>query len=170
MCGLDGPPRDGAPHRVGVPTAMTNGRARVEILDEFLDLWAKLRADSDEAGTVVVVEGARDRRALQRLGLGGAIALVHRGATLAGTAHALVGRGRRVIVLTDWDGEGGLLARRLKEFLAAERIDLDLEYRRRFARVLRGELVHVEGLYGWARRLAEAEGAVLEELLGPARP
>ncbi len=170
MCGLDGPSRNGTPHRRGGPTAMTNGRARAEILEEFLDLWGKLATASEEAGTVVVVEGARDRRALRRLGLGGPIALVHRGVTLAGTAHALVGRGRRVVVLTDWDREGGLLARRLKEFLAAERLDLDLEYRRRFARVLRGELVHVEGLYGWARRLAEAEGAVLEELLGPARP
>jgi 5S rRNA maturation endonuclease (ribonuclease M5) len=70
-----------------------------------------------------------------------------------------------VIVLTDWDREGGQLARRLREFLDAEQVPLDLEYRRRLARVLRGELAQVEGLYGWARRLAERQGRSLEQLL-----
>lgn len=149
---------------------MANERARAERFDEFLDLWATLRAESESPGTVVVVEGERDRRALRRLGLNGTVALVHRGAPLSGTAQGLVGSGRRVIVLTDWDREGGQIARRLKEFLEAESVGFDLEYRRRFARVLRGELVHVEGLYGWARRLAESEGDLLEEVLGRTRP
>ena len=92
---------------------------------------------------------------------------MHRGATLSATAQRLVLEGRPVIVLTDWDGEGGQLARRLKEFLEAERVPLDLDFRRRFARVLRGELVHVEGLYGWARRLAERQGGTLEARLAP---
>jgi 5S rRNA maturation endonuclease (ribonuclease M5) len=136
-----------------------------ETIAEFLALWQRLRSESAEPGTVVVVEGDRDRTALRRLGIDGVIVTVHRGRTLSGTAHALVGSGRRVIVLTDWDPEGGTLARRLREFLEAERLSLDLEYRRRLARVVRGELVHVEGLYGWARRLAERTGHPLEELL-----
>ena len=146
---------------------MRDGREANGALDDFLELWEKLRTESEEGGAVVVVEGERDRRALRRLGLEGAVALVHRGATLSATAQRLVLEGRPVIVLTDWDGEGGQLARRLKEFLEAERVPLDLDFRRRFARVLRGELVHVEGLYGWARRLAERQGGTLEARLAP---
>jgi 5S rRNA maturation endonuclease (ribonuclease M5) len=144
---------------------MRDGHDPAETLGEFLTLWQRLRSESREAGTAVVVEGERDRSSLRRLGLEGRIVKVHRGHTLSETAHDLLGENRRVVVLTDWDAEGGHLAHRLKEFLEAERIDFDLEYRRRLARIVRGELVHVEGLYGWAKRLAERMGHPIEELL-----
>jgi 5S rRNA maturation endonuclease (ribonuclease M5) len=144
---------------------MRNGHDPHETLEEFLRLWQRLRAESAESGTVLVVEGHRDRTALRRLGVEGPIVTVHRGRPLAGTAHDLVGRARRVIVLTDWDSEGGNLARRLREFLEADRPSLDLEFRRRLAIVVRGEIVHVEGLYGWARRLADRAGTPIADLL-----
>jgi 5S rRNA maturation endonuclease (ribonuclease M5) len=149
---------------------MRDGPDAEETLEEFLKLWDRLRTETEEGAAVVIVEGERDRRALRRLGLEGPITLVHRGETLSATAHRLVRGGQRVIVLTDWDGEGGQFARRLKEFLEAEEVPLDLEFRRRFARILRGELVHVEGLHGWARRLAERQGRSLEVLLAADRP
>ncbi len=144
---------------------MRSGRGTDELFQDFLDLWGRLRSDSLDAGTVVVVEGERDRRSLRRLGLAGPVVLVHHGDSLATTAHRLARLNRRVIVLTDWDSEGGHLAHRLKEFLEAEPLELDLDYRRRLARILRGELVHVEGLHGWARRLAEKCGAPLDHFL-----
>lgn len=146
---------------------MRNGRSLADPLEEFLELWQRFRQDCEEAGTVVVVEGDRDRTSLRRLGVTAPIVPVHRGRALAATAHDLVGRSRRVIVLTDWDTEGGHLAQRLRGFLESEQLRLDLEYRRRLARIVRGELVHVEGLYGWARRLAERNGRALDELLEP---
>jgi 5S rRNA maturation endonuclease (ribonuclease M5) len=150
---------------------MRNGRGSNDPLDEFVELWQRLLGDTAEPDTVVVVEGARDRRSLRRLGLAGTVVTVHRGRTLSETAQA-IHRARRVVVLTDWDAEGGHLAHRLSEFLKPERLELDLDTRRRLARILRGELVHVEGLYGWARRLAESEGDSLEARLGldEARP
>lgn len=146
---------------------MRDGRVAADALDEFVALFQRLKADSQIVGTVIVVEGDRDRRSLRRLGIAGPILAVHRGRTLAGTAHALLGSSTRVIVLTDWDTEGGHLAHRLKKFLEAEGPGLDLEYRRRFARILRGELVHVEGLHGWARRQAERRGASIDALVDP---
>jgi 5S rRNA maturation endonuclease (ribonuclease M5) len=149
---------------------MRDGRDAMAALEEFREIWGKLLGESEDPSTVVVVEGERDRRSLRRLGLEGSIVLVHRGDTLSGTAHRLLRQSRRVIVLTDWDNEGGQFARRLKGFLEAERVDLDLEYRRRLARILRGELVHVEGLYGWARRLAERQGGSLDQFLAGTGP
>jgi len=161
-----------APPSGTVPGRRRSSRSHARVLrpatdafDGFLDLWSRLRADSAEPGTVVVVEGERDARSLRRLELTGPIVLVHAGRTLSETAHALAARARRVIVLTDWDTEGGHLAQRLREFLEAEGPVLDLDSRRRLARILRGELVHVEGLYGWARRQAEKRGDPLDLVL-----
>lgn len=144
---------------------MPEGNRRDLAFQEFLPLWEELLRASAEAGTVVVVEGDRDRRALRRIGVRGPVALLHRGVPLGVVAHALGQRYGRAIVLTDWDTEGGHLARRLKEFLQAGELTLDLELRRRLAHVLRGEIVHVEGLAGWARRMAERSGTTLEERL-----
>jgi 5S rRNA maturation endonuclease (ribonuclease M5) len=132
---------------------------------EFLELWKKLLADCLVPGTVVVVEGDRDRRALRGLGVLGPIVAIHAGRTLSGTAARLASGNRRVILLTDWDTAGGRLARRMKEFLAAGPVALDLDYRRNLARTLRGELAHVEGLSSWARRNAERRHASLDILL-----
>lgn len=146
---------------------MQGARTGDDPFREFVDLWQRLRSDSVRPGTVIVVEGDRDRRALRKLGVAGPIVVVHAGRTLSGTAHRLGGTSARVIVLTDWDTEGGHLAQRLREFLAAGTTELDLDTRRRLGRALRGELVHVEGLAGWARRQAERRGESLEPLVEP---
>lgn len=70
---------------------------------------------------------------------------------------------RRIIVLTDWDREGGHLAHRLLELLGAEGVSVDRDFRRRLARALRGEVAQVEGLAGWAHRAAEREGAPFDQ-------
>lgn len=146
---------------------MAGRSSSVEIWPEFLEVWERFRLASAEPGTIVVVEGERDRYSLRRLGLRGPITLVHRGQSLSALSHALAKESRRVIVMTDWDLEGGQLARRLERFLSSSGIELDLEFRRRFALVLRGELTHVEGLYGWARRTAERLGAPLDHFVDP---
>lgn len=132
---------------------------------EFLKLWERLCRASIVGGTVVVVEGERDRTALRRLGLPGPIGLVHQGLSLSALADRWARDTRRVIVLTDWDESGGQMARTLKEFLGAGPIELDLEFRRRLAHLLHGEVTHVEGLFGWARRSAERAGAPLDHFL-----
>jgi 5S rRNA maturation endonuclease (ribonuclease M5) len=144
---------------------MATGRDPAEVFDAFWELWTRLQHESGTPGTVVVVEGERDRRSVRRLGLTGPVVLVHRGRTLSETAQHLAATARHVIILTDWDTEGGHLAQRLKEFLGVGRSGADLEHRRRLARVLRGELVHVEGLYGWAVRTAEKGNRSLIQLL-----
>jgi 5S rRNA maturation endonuclease (ribonuclease M5) len=144
----------------------------LDAFEEFVDLWRKLLGEENGGRTVVVVEGERDRRAVRRLGWAGPVVVVHRGRPISATASSLADPGGKVIVLTDWDAEGGHLARRLRDFLGAERVTLDLDYRRRLARALRGELTHVEGLFGWARRQAERRGEPIERILeaGDERP
>jgi len=137
----------------------------LEPFEGFVRLWGKLLEEADGARAVIVVEGERDRTAVRRLGWTGPVVVVHRGRPISATASGLVAARGKVIVLTDWDTEGGHLARRLRDFLEPEDVRLDLDYRRRFARLLRGELTHVEGLFGWARRQADRRGESLERLV-----
>lgn len=138
--------------------------------EEFRKLWSDFLHGSSDASTVVVVEGEKDRRSLKRLGVTGRIVLIHSGRGLSQLTRSLADPGRRVVLLTDWDREGGHLAHRLTELLAAEGTSVDAEFRRRLARVLRGEVVHVEGLAGWARRNAERVGAPLDHWFGVDSP
>lgn len=142
-----------------------DGHELLEPFEAFVELWGRLLAEQNGGRTVLVVEGERDRRALRNLGWLGPVAVLHRGHPISATAHGLVSSASKVIVLTDWDEEGGHLARRLHDFLGSGEVQFDLDYRRRLARVLRGELTHVEGLFGWARRQAERLGEPLDRLL-----
>ncbi len=145
---------------------MVGSAQRTEVWPRFLELWERLLRASGEPGTVILVEGVRDRRSLRALHVPGPIHLLHRGQRISDVAEGLSRDVRRVIVLTDWDTEGGHFARRLRDFLAPAPVALDLEFRRELARVLRGEVSHVEGLAGWARRTADRVGAPLDHFLG----
>jgi 5S rRNA maturation endonuclease (ribonuclease M5) len=138
---------------------------RLEAWPEFLELWTELIESSRSPSTVIVVEGERDRAALGKLSVGGRVVILHRGQPVSAVAHEISRDARRVIVLTDWDAKGGRLAQKLREFLESMPLELDLDTRRRLARVLRGELVHVEGIAGWARRTAEQLNVPLEQWL-----
>lgn len=142
-------------------------RTNDDAFEQFLELWGRLCVESSSDGTVVVVEGERDRGSLRALGVTGPIHLVHHGLRLGALAQDLARSARRAIVLTDWDATGGQLAQRLRELLSPGIVEVDLEFRRRLARALRGEVVHVEGLHAWARRMAERSGAPLEHFLPP---
>lgn len=145
---------------------MPNGRDRRSRWPEFVDLWSELCAASATPGTVVIVEGERDRTSLRSLGVSGTIGLVHHGRTLSHRAKELGSLGDRLIVLTDWDPEGGHLAQRLRDLLAPGPVEVDLEFRRRLGILLHGDVVHVEGIAGWARRTAELIGAPVDHFLG----
>jgi 5S rRNA maturation endonuclease (ribonuclease M5) len=136
-----------------------------EAWEGFLKLWEEFLSGVNDDSTVVVVEGERDRRSLHLLGVSGRVVLLHSGRGLSRLTRALTQPGQRVIVLTDWDREGGHLAHRLAELLTAEGVRVDVEFRRRLARTLHGEVAHVEGLAGWARRSAERAGAPLDHWL-----
>ncbi|MCI4337175.1 MAG: hypothetical protein L3K17_08325 [Thermoplasmata archaeon] len=147
---------------------MRTPRDRREAWPEFLELWEELCVASARPGATVVVEGERDRSSVRQLGLPGPVVLVHHGRTLSQLAQELGSPPGTVIVLTDWDLEGGHLAQRLRELLAPGPGHVDLEFRRKLGKLLHGELAHVEGLAGWARRTAERIGAPLEHFVRPA--
>jgi 5S rRNA maturation endonuclease (ribonuclease M5) len=130
---------------------------------EFWKVWRELLAEVRDPRTVVLVEGVRDRRALEALGVRRSVQLVHRGQPLAEVAGSFGASVREVIVLTDWDAAGGEFARRLRDLLSGGPARVNLDFRRRIGVALRGEIVHLEGLAAWAGRRSEEEGLTLEE-------
>jgi 5S rRNA maturation endonuclease (ribonuclease M5) len=150
---------------------MSNGASGRIPFPDFWRVWRDLLEATEGGGALVLVEGEKDRRSVERLGVQGPVELVHRGRSLADLAHRLGGTPREVIVLTDWDATGGELARRLKGLLHGGTVRVNLDLRRRLGLVLRGEITHLEGLASWAARRAEEGGTPLEVWLSdPDRP
>lgn len=117
---------------------------RFQEFAEFLaDLIRELNALAGD-GTVVLVEGKRDREALVGLGYGGPIltkSSLHSERGVAGLRRV-----RQVVVLTDLDGEGRRLAARYAEFFERRGIEVSLTQRRRLLKASHGTYLHIENL------------------------
>ena len=124
-----------------------------ERLEEIQQALDELR-DSALCGTVVLVEGPRDRAALQRLGIEGEIVTTSHRQLLA-LAESLARSGRKVIVLTDWDERGEEVARQLITYLEADGARPDGALRETLGALVRKEIKDVESLGRYVERLRE---------------
>lgn len=107
-----------------------NDADRLERLDNAL-----LRLREAARGAAVLVEGLRDRAALEALGVGGVHIAVNRGRSLEVFVDQTVEQAQRdgwarIVVLMDWDRTGLRLQRRLESALAG-RVPLETDAWRR---------------------------------------
>ena len=110
----------------------------------------------------IVVEGPRDKRALESLSFVGPIEVLNRGWNLErvvahlyekyGTRNNSVG-GSSVCLLMDWDRTGGRLQRKLARLLEGFDMQVDQEARSVLQKNLKPETRVLESLYGLAGRL-----------------
>lgn len=100
---------------------------RLRLLEDAVE---RLR-ERAEFGTVVV-EGLRDRAALEWLGIGGHHLHLNQGDPMARLLEELAAAPPPVILLMDWDRTGGRLLVNLEQNLRA-RVVLDIDCRRRLA-------------------------------------
>jgi len=130
---------------------MIAGRERK--FDEYVDfLGAFVRHLNQMAaeGWAVLVEGKRDAAAVRSLGYSGNLITVSAAGRLGAQAFAPA---RKVVILTDLDREGRILAARYIRLLAHEGIRTSLDERRRLRVASRGAFRHIENL----SRFSEAE-------------
>jgi len=102
------------------------------------------------------VEGRRDAAALDLLGVGPNVEVLHNGRALLDRCEDLARNEHHVTVLMDWDTKGDELARRLEEGLARAGISADLEARAALRRLTRGSVYAVEELASFYRRVEAA--------------
>lgn len=116
---------------------------------------ARLRNRASEA--VILIEGRRDREALERLGFSGPIEVLNRGWPVDDVLVYLVetygrqskhDRGPSVIVLMDWDRTGGRLQSNIRRNLESLDVGFDEQLRSVLMRCLKPETRVVEGLSG----------------------
>ncbi len=103
----------------------------------------------------VIVEGLRDRRALQALGVQGDVRVLNRGNRILAIAEELARTHREAIILTDWDTRGGRLARSLRDALEACGVRYDDDLRARLTILCRKDIKDVESLHTFAERIAD---------------
>ena len=100
----------------------------------------------ENMSVAVIVEGKKDKQALQTLGLTGCIITINKGKSLSDFADEVIMHHQKVIILSDWDRRGGSLCRRLKELFKG-RIDFDVEIRQRLSKF--AMIKKVEGIPSW---------------------
>ena len=128
-------------------------RAREKMLDKRKRLYEPFGAfvrdfvrdlnDLSESDWALLVEGARDARAMRRLGYAGKLTTV---TELGRQGSRAMGTAKKVVILTDFDREGAVLASRYVKALGHEGIRTSLSERRRLKAASRGVFLHVENL------------------------
>lgn len=128
-------------------------RDPVEMLEEFDDILEELRELARDS--VILVEGRKDRIALDRLGVRGEIVQVQDAGGILGVAEDLASRGRSAIILTDWDRKGGQLAELLRVALRTCDVSYDDGIRMKLSVLAKKDIKDVESLPAFASLLDE---------------
>ena len=108
-----------------------------------------------EEGSVLLVEGARDVRAMRGVGYTGSIVSVS--SIRRRKSGSILASSSRVIILTDLDKEGGRLAAKYARAFAHRGMTISLDQRRRFLAASRGIFRHVENLKRFSRFMADLD-------------
>lgn len=115
-----------------------------ERLERIEDALARLSDLAEES--IILVEGLKDIRALEALGISGSFCCVQSGGGPLKAAEHVWSLGSRAVILTDWDRRGGNLAQSLREDLATLEAPYDDRVRRDLAVFCRPFCKDVESL------------------------
>ena len=108
---------------------------RARDYEAYVELCSVVQ-EMDDFVDAIVVEGVRDKEALEELGVTKEIAMYSVGFSYAGFVDYLMSRYRRVTILTDYDRAGKKLNRRLTASLEREGVKVENQYRERIGRIL----------------------------------
>ena len=128
-------------------------RKRLELFEGIIAEIIEL----SESGAVIVVEGKRDIIALKKLGITGRIETsTHK--PLLVFAESLAKDTTNIIIMTDWDRRGDILADKITTYLQNIGIVPDLAIRRRISSLVKREIKDVESLYSYMVKLKKITG------------
>lgn len=118
-----------------------NNKERLEKIGEII---SNLRELNNE--TPIIVEGEKDEFTLRDLGFTGKIIKINVGISLFNLCEKISKEYSNVIILSDWDHQGGKLCRLLTEKLDANGVKYDIRNRADLSRFCKKEIKDVEGL------------------------
>ena len=104
----------------------------------------------------------RDILSLKRLGIEGNFELATRH-SLFNFSEKIAGLGSEVVILTDWDRRGDLLAVKLSEYFGNFGLKPELQIRNKLRLISQKEIKDVESLYTYVSRLRLKTGSCFEQ-------
>lgn len=123
----------------------------LERLEKLEELILELQALGDK-GAIIVVEGRKDADSLRLLGINGNIRLATQQPLLEFTEF-LSKSGKEIILLTDWDKKGGIVARKIIQHLLTYGIMPNIEFRSKIRALVKRRIKDVEGLNNYVNKL-----------------
>ena len=114
---------------------------RLEAIQDLLE-----RLDGLSRTHVILVEGRKDREALDVLGIAGDIFQVQSDGGPVAAADYVRFRGGKAVILTDWDRRGNTLAEDLRRLLEGNSSAVDTQIRRELSGLCRMYIKDVESL------------------------
>lgn len=121
-------------------------RAPVEVRLERLEKLIQRVTHESEQGAIIVVEGQRDRDSLRKMGVNGTVLCLQSSRRNTVGFVEELDASRDVIVLTDFDGQGVSLAKRLARTLSSHSIHANLVLWRELRGLTRSEVRSIEEL------------------------
>ncbi len=113
---------------------------RLEAIQGLLERISELSADH-----VIVIEGKKDREALESLGIRGDMFLVQSSGGPVCAAEYVEAHGGKAVILTDWDRRGDTLCEQISDMIGY-RPGVDTQIRRELAGLCRMYIKDVESL------------------------
>lgn len=138
--------RDGQ-HSQVVAKLIDKREKQYQEFGEFVERFVTDLNHLSEEGWSILVEGPRDVRALRKLGFVGNLVTV---ASVVKAGTPVFEGGRKVVILTDLDREGAVLASRYVKRLSHEGYRTSLKERMRLKNASHGVFLHVENLSRFA--------------------
>ncbi len=104
------------------------------------------------SGAILVVEGRKDAESLRYLGITGEIRLASQ-QPLLDLTESLSMSGKKIVLLTDWDNKGYLIAKKLEKHLLAYGIFPDTHIRSKLRSLSKKSIKDIESLNNYINRL-----------------
>lgn len=119
---------------------------------EQIELLIKELREASKQGAIILVEGRKDERALRDLGIEGRVIFASR-LPLLQLSDQVANDGAEIIVLTDWDRKGDLLAERVSRYLLALGHVSNLRIRIKLSSLIKKDVREIESLPSYIARL-----------------
>ncbi|MDP2768138.1 MAG: toprim domain-containing protein [Candidatus Methanoperedens sp.] len=123
----------------------------LERLERLEELIVELQTLAD-SGAIIVVEGRKDAESLRFLGIKGDIKLASQQPLLE-FAELLSRSRKEIVLLTDWDKKGGIVARKIIHHLLTFGIMPNTDIRSRIRALTKKRIKDIESLNNYVNKL-----------------
>jgi 5S rRNA maturation endonuclease (ribonuclease M5) len=123
----------------------------IERLEELEKTIVELKELAQD-GAILVVEGRKDAESLRYLGVIGDIKLASQ-QPLLDLTESLSRSGKKIVLLTDWDSKGYIIAKKLEKYLLAYGIIPDTRTRSKLRSLSKKSIKDIESLNNYMNKL-----------------